>query len=151
MSERRITVWVQRFKDRPALVLQWLDPETGRRKSKSAGTSDPDRAEEKRKDHEYELNHGLYQEASSISWERFRELFEDEFLPGRRPFTRRNYAATLDHFERICKPRRVRAITERTVSAFAAGLRKSASRINKAGMQPSTVKVRLQFLHTVLT
>ena len=40
MAEKRVTVWVQRFKDREALVLQWLDPDTGKRKSKSAGTAD---------------------------------------------------------------------------------------------------------------
>jgi hypothetical protein len=39
MPEKRITVWVQRFKDREHLMLQWLDPETGTRKSQSAGTA----------------------------------------------------------------------------------------------------------------
>jgi hypothetical protein len=28
MSEKRATVWVQRFKDRPNLMLQWIDPFT---------------------------------------------------------------------------------------------------------------------------
>ena len=40
MPEKRVTVWVQRFPDRSYLMLQWLDPDTGRRKSKSAGTAD---------------------------------------------------------------------------------------------------------------
>src|SRR5205823_5664629 len=80
-EERRITVWVQRFKDRSTLVLQWIDPDTGKRKSKSAGTSDHDIAEGRRKDLEYELTHGKYQEASRMTWERFRELFEAEHLP----------------------------------------------------------------------
>jgi hypothetical protein len=39
MPEKRVTVWVQRFKDRPHLMLQWTDPDTGRRKSKSAETA----------------------------------------------------------------------------------------------------------------
>ena len=40
MSEvhgKRVTVWVQFFGDRPYLMLQWHDPVTGKRKSKSAG------------------------------------------------------------------------------------------------------------------
>jgi hypothetical protein len=41
MPDKRITVRVQQFKDRSALVLQWIDPDTGRRKSQSAKTSDP--------------------------------------------------------------------------------------------------------------
>jgi hypothetical protein len=79
MTERRITVWVQRFNDRSTLMLQWLDPETGRRKSKSAGTAKEGEAEQARSDLEYELNHGRYQEASRMTWEHFREKFETEY------------------------------------------------------------------------
>ena len=28
MSEKRATVWVRKFKDRPNLMLQWIDPFT---------------------------------------------------------------------------------------------------------------------------
>ena len=38
MPDERVTVWVQRFKDRQHLMLQWIDPDTGKRKSRSAGT-----------------------------------------------------------------------------------------------------------------
>src|SRR6516165_5010597 len=55
MSDKRITVWVQRFKDHPTLMLQWLDPDTGKRKSKSAETADEEKAETARADLEYEL------------------------------------------------------------------------------------------------
>src|SRR5262245_6890322 len=124
MDEKRVTVWVQRFQDRKALQLQWLDPDTGRRKSRSAGTDDPEVAEKARADLEYELTHGKYQEASRMTWARFRELFEAEYVAPLRPDTRRNYRVALDLFERLCNPRTLRGITERTVSAFAAGLRK---------------------------
>jgi integrase len=150
VTEKRVTVWVQHFKDRESLVLQWIDPATGKRKSKSAGTADEKEAEQKRADLEYELNHGQYQEASRMSWERFRELFEAEYVSGLRPNTRVNYRATLDLFERVCNPTRIRSITERTVSAFAAALRQLPVR-GGGGMKPSSIKVRLQFLHTALT
>jgi integrase len=150
MQEKQVTVWVQRFSDRQHLMLQWTDPDTGRRKSKSAGTSDPDQAEKARADHEYELNHGLYQEASRMTWERFRELFEAEFVAARRANTRHNYAATLDSFERLAAPRTVRSITERTVSAFAAALRKEPGRRAGETMAASTIKIRMQFLRTAL-
>jgi hypothetical protein len=61
---KKVTVWVQAFQDRGNLVLQWHDPDTGRRKSKSARTNDPKRAEDARAELEHELNHGRYQEAS---------------------------------------------------------------------------------------
>jgi integrase len=149
MPEKRVTVWVQRFKDRPHPMLQWNDPDTGERKSRTAGTADEKEAERARADLEYELNHGKYQEASRMSWERFRELFEAEYASGCRPNTRRNYADTFNLFEQLCRPGRLRAINERVVSTFVAGLRQIEVH-GRVGMNPSTIKVRLQFLHTAL-
>jgi integrase len=150
MSDQRVKVWVQRFKDRPALMLQWIDPETGARKSRSAKTSDPEAAETARADLEYELTHGKYQEASRMSWERFRELFEAEYVAGLRPQTRENYRKMMNVFEALCHPRKLRAVTERTVSAFLAGMRQKKV-WRRTGMAPMTCKVYLQFLHTALT
>jgi hypothetical protein len=45
MSEKRIIVWVQQFKDRDTLMLQWIDPITNTRKSKSAWTTKEAEAE----------------------------------------------------------------------------------------------------------
>jgi integrase len=132
-------------------MLQWHDPVTGKRKSKSAETCNPLDAETKRADLEYELNNNLHKETSALSWEKFREVFFEEYVAGTRKDTRRNYEATLDLFERLCKPTRLRSITERTISLFVAGLRKEPGRKDpEAGMQASTIKVRLQFLHTAL-
>jgi integrase len=149
MPEKRITVWVQRFKDRPTLMLQWIDPDTGKRKSKSAETDDPDKAETARADKEYELNHGLHQEPSKLDWDKFRELFEDEYAAGCRKTTRQNYDDTFNLFERLCSPQKLRSISARTLSLFVAGMRQTPTR-GRPGMMPSTVKVRLQFLHTAL-
>jgi hypothetical protein len=148
MPDKRVTVWVQHFKDRSTLVLQWLDPDTGRRKSKSAGTADPKEAEILRADLEADLNHGRHRETSRMSWERFRELFEQEFLPNRRPNTRRNYRVALDLFEKHCRPSTLRSISERTLSAFTAALWKQPGRGNPT-MLASTIRVRVQFLQTV--
>jgi integrase len=148
-SERHVVVWVQHCGDRPYLDLRWHDPVTGRPKRRSAKTCNPLDAERKRAALEYELNHGLYREASRMQWDRFRTLFEAEFVAGKRPDTRKNYRVTLDLFERHCAPRSLRSVTERTVSSFAAALR---SRPGKHGepQKASTIKVRLQYLHTVL-
>src|SRR6516164_9479577 len=113
MSDKRVTVWVQKFKDRPNLMLQWNDPFTGARKSKSAETNIPAVAEMKRTELEYELNHGLHKQASRMSWDKFRELFEAEYVAGRRPNTRSGFQAMLDLFERLCSPGSLRAINER--------------------------------------
>jgi integrase len=130
-------------------MLQWIDPETGARKSRSARTSDPDEAETARADLEYELTHGKYQEASRMSWERFRELFDGEYLTNLRPRTRKRYEQVFNLFEEVARPTRLKAVTERTVSAFAAALRQRRTR-GRVGMMPSTVRVTLQFLGTAL-
>src|SRR6516164_9614256 len=149
MSEKHVTVWVQHRADRTYDDLQWYDPVTGRRRCKSAETCNPVEAERKRAALEYELNHGLYQEASAMTWERFRALFEEEYVAARRPNTRRNYEDTLNQFEQLCHPARLRGIDERTLSAFVTALRKLPTR-GREGMQPSSIAVRLQFLRTAL-
>jgi integrase len=150
MSEKRIKVWVQKFKDRPMLMLQWIDPETGKRKSKSAETSDPDKAEAARVDHESDLNAGRYAEASKVTWDRFRELYEEEFLPGKRSGTRGVHRNTLDQFEKACTVGALRSINERTISAFVSWLRKQRGRRAGTTMMESTIALRLEFLHTAL-
>lgn len=56
VQDKRIRVWVQNYRDRNNLMLQWIDPEDGRRKSKSAGTMNRDEAEQRRADLEAALN-----------------------------------------------------------------------------------------------
>jgi len=151
MAEPRVKVWIQRPKDRPALLLQWIDPTTGRRKSKSAETADAVEAEQRRADLEADLNHGRYAEASRMTWQRFRELFEDEYLPNLRPDTRAVHRNALNLFEAVCNPKAIRSVNERTISAFVAGLRKRPGRNKKDPMMASTIYTRLEFLHTALT
>ena len=123
MNEQRVRVWVQQFYDRPTLILQWVNPDTGQRKSKSARTTDFEKAEIARRDLEYELNHGTYQASTKLEWERFRELFEGEYLAGLRLRTMERYNGVLDVFEEIIKPEKLGAITERTISLFVKGMR----------------------------
>jgi integrase len=150
MPEKRIVVWVQRFKDRDSLMLQWIDPDTGKRKSKSAETSIPAIAEMKRTELEYELNHGLHKEASRMGWEKFRELFEAEYVSALRQNTRENYKATFDSFERLCNPSSLRSISERTISQYAASLRQLPGKKRGTTQTPSTLRVRLVFLRKSL-
>src|SRR5262249_26772586 len=49
-----------------------------------------------------------------------------------------------------CAPKRVASVSTRTVSLYVAGLRKEPGRRKGTTMMPSTIKVRLQFLHTAL-
>jgi integrase len=150
MHDKRIKVWVQRFKDRATLMLQWIDPDTGRRKSQSAETDDEGTAETKRGDLEYKLNNGLHQEASKLDWERFRELITGEYLPGLRPRSREKYDTVLDVFEQTCKPSKLRAVSERTISQFVKALRERRRSKEKVGLAPHTIKNYLIALKSAL-
>ena len=148
----KLTVYVLRPKDRSTLQLQWIDPDTGQRKTRSAETSDLEKAEDARADLEYELRHGKYQEASKLDWDRFRQLFEEEYLAGLRPRSREKYGTVLDVFEAIICPAKFRQITERTVSAFVKGMReRKQPGTKKIGLAPMTIKNYLVCLKTSLS
>jgi integrase len=85
-----------------------------------------------------------------MSWERFRVLYQDEYLTHRRPNTQRNHQATLDLFERLCRPATLRTINERLVSAFAAGMRGVYVPGRGKGMQDSSIHACLRVLRTTL-
>ena len=143
MSDQRVTVWVQRFKDRPYPMLQWLDPETGQRKSKSARTADEKEVEQARADLEYELNHGLAQEPSKMAWETFRELYEEEKLAGAREATRKKAGYVFDAFVELARPRNLGAVTERTLSKY-------ATRLREKGFKAATIQGHLAYLRAAL-
>jgi integrase len=143
MADRRITVWAQRFKDRKHLVLQWIDPDSGSRKSRSAGTADPALAEKARADLEYELNHGLGQGPSKMPWPQFRKLYEEEKLAGNRQGTRQKAGYVFDSFEELARPKTLGAVTERLLSQYMARLRTD-------GLKPATIRGHLAYLKAAL-
>jgi integrase len=143
MSKEKAIVWLQQFRNPSVLKMQWLDPETHRRKTKSTGTNDPDEAERARRDLEYELKHNLYKESSRMTWQRFRDLFETEHLAGAKENTLKSYATTFDAFEKAVNPGSLKSISARSMSIFAASQRND-------GRKPSTIKARLRFMRSAL-
>jgi integrase len=131
-------------------MLQWHDPDTGKRKSRSAETCNPLDAERRRADLEYELNNGLHQETSRIGWEAFRELFAAEYLPGLRERTREKYETVLDVFEQVVNPGKLRDVTERAVSRFVKGMRERKTHKGTVGLAPITIRNYLVALKTAL-
>jgi integrase len=145
-----VKVWVQEFKGRKFLYLQWHDPHTGERKTRTAETADPEAAEKQRANLEYELNHGLYAVESKMSWEQFREMFEEEYAGGLRERSREKFGCVFDVFEALAAPKKLRAVTERTLSAFVTALRTRKRRGGGSGLAPITIKNYLIALKTAL-
>jgi integrase len=149
MAEKRVHVWVQHFADRPHLMLQWLDPDTGKRKSKSAETCNPKEAEHRRADLESDLNNGRYTAASGMTWEHFRDLFEAEYLPGLRASSQSRYREVLDLFERLCNPRTLAGVNERTLSALKVAMRKEKVK-GREGYAPASIRHALVIVSAAL-
>jgi hypothetical protein len=100
----QIKVYLNTPKRRSSLALQWIDPDTGRRKTKAAGTIDREKAEQTRADLQYELNHGLTHEPSKMTWTTFRGVYEAEQMAGRRVATRKKAGYVFDLFEKLTNP-----------------------------------------------
>jgi hypothetical protein len=120
-----------------------VDPETGLRKGKSAKTADPGEAEKAQADLEYELNHGLAHEPSKMTWETFRQLYEEEKLASRREATRKKAGYVFDAFEELAHPRTLGVISERTFSKYAVALREK-------GHKPATIQGHLAYLKAAM-
>jgi integrase len=143
MAFDRITVYVLNQPDRPFLKLEWVDPETNRRRSKSARTADPREAEKLRADLEYELNNGIHRDPSKMLWETFRGLYEDEKLAGAREATRKKAGYVFDAFEQHARPNTLGQVTERTLSRYTTSLR-------EAGYKAATIQGHLAYLRAAL-
>ena len=148
-STTRVRVWVQEFKGRKYLQLQWHDPHTNKRCTRSTETYDPREADDQRADLEHALNHGKYGVASSLTWEAFREMFEAQHVAGLREKTRIKYETVFDVFEAICRPKRLQSISERTIGAFLVGMRQRKAR-GKIGLAAWTIRNYLVALRTAL-
>lgn len=148
-GQKRVSVWVQRFVSRP-YGLQWIDPASGKRKTKSAGTYDRRDADRKAKELEYELNHGLAELGGRMPWRAFRDAYEAEHVNQLRERSQEAIRTALDHFERF-KPRiTVNDISVRTVAEFARYLRILPQRAQKIGLAPKSIKSYLVSLHGAL-
>src|SRR5262245_16698462 len=145
-----VKVWVQAFKGRKFLYLQWHDPHTGERKTQTAQTADQEAAEKKRADLEYELNHGLHEAQCKLSWEQFREMFETEYAAGLRERSREKFACVFDVFEAMAAPKMLRGVNERILSTFVTALRARKRRGGGLGLAPMTIRNYLISLKTAL-
>ncbi|MAT15625.1 MAG: hypothetical protein CMJ46_10190 [Planctomyces sp.] len=128
---------------RKNLVLRYLDPMTGRQKTKSAGTSKRKEAERAAAKWEAELQQGTYKVPCRISWENFRERYEQEHVAALSPDTFEKISAVLNTMERILNPKQLSNVTTARVSFYQAELR-------RLGRSEQTIKSHCQHLKAAL-
>jgi integrase len=125
---RDITVYVVTFKDRPNLYMRYRDPISGRSESKSTGTRNRRQAEKVAAKWEADLREGRYTRGTKISWQDFRQRYEDEKLASLADATGDAAATSFNHMERIIGPQRLADVTASVLSRFQAQLRKEGLR-----------------------
>ena len=80
MSEMEVKV--VKYPDRKNLVLRWIDPETGHKRTKSAKTTRRREAERMAARIEADLKAGKMATAGKTSWEDFRQRYEEDYVSG---------------------------------------------------------------------
>jgi integrase len=128
MSES-VKVSVVEFSDRRYFQLQWRDPLTGRKRTKSSGVENTGRkrerteAERRAAQLEADLRDNRYREPSKVTWDEFRDRYDAEVLPGLASATGQKVDAVFNTLERILSPTRLRDLTAGRLSKYAAQLR----------------------------
>lgn len=151
----RINVWIYRTKGRRWPLLQWHD-ENGARKSVTVRIDDPAALEKARADQEFRINNSLYEDRSTLTWAKFREIFEAEYLPGLRERSGEKYGTVFDVFEDECGPKKLRDVNERMVSRFLSKMRTRQRKnskgkpTGKVGLSPMTMRNYLVCLRTAI-
>jgi integrase len=129
MADRTITVWVSRFPDRSTFQLQWIDPITGKKKTKSSGVVDTGKArdrkdaEAKARELEQLLRRGVAAIPSELSWESFRERYEKEHAAGLAKETLAKIGTVCNLIEEHLAPRRLFDVSDERISRLVAILR----------------------------
>ncbi|QDU60444.1 site-specific tyrosine recombinase XerD [Planctomycetes bacterium Pan216] len=138
----RTRVWIQQRKGR-TLALEWHDPTTGKRRTKSTGTNDWRAAEQQRAELEVDLNRGVDVGAGQMRWSRLRELYETEKLIETSPTNQKRAIDVFDSFESHVKLTTINSVTERTIAAYVATLR-------ERNLSPFTIQLHLRYLRAIL-
>ena len=106
-----------------ALLLKWIDPETGERRFKSAKTKNRGDANQKAGLLSKELSEGKYASGRNTLWLDFTLRYTDEVLSGLAVKTRRQVATVFAMVERLLAPKRLGDITGARLSKLAGLLR----------------------------
>ena len=121
MEEIKVTV--VKFGDQKFLQMQYKDPITGRKQTKSSGTTNRREAERASAKLEAELREGRYKPASKITWAEFRRRYEDEVLTSLAKETDHKVQTVFGLLESLINPGRLRDLTAARISTFQSQLR----------------------------
>ena len=144
-----IKVHVVEFSDRKFYMMQWRDPLSGRKKSRSTRVERTGRKKERTEAErvaakfESDLREGRYCRPSQVAWADFRQRYEDEYLPALADATAVKVGGVFNRIESILNPSRLRELDAKRLSYFQAEMRRS-------GLAEPTIKANLAHLKAAL-
>jgi integrase len=145
-----ITVSVVEFADRKHFQMQFRDPVTGRKKTRSTQVErtglkrQRTEAERVAAKWESELREGRYHSASKVTWEDFRQRYEDEALPRLSTETAKKVQTAFDLVERILKPNRLSDLTAEALSRWIV-------KVQAEGRSEATVAIYCRHLRAAIS
>jgi len=140
---KRINVIVFKPADRPCFHAQWVDPLTGKKKTRSTGTNIKRDAERFAGTLANQIESGALEFTSRITWAEFRQRYERECLSQLAEGTGKQYRCTMDCFQRRINPKLLRSITKATIAEY-------RHKMAEAKLAVPTIKTRLGQLRTIL-
>lgn len=139
-----IRVCIFRRTNRKCYEAQWTDPLTRRKKTRSTGKDRRRDAERFAAKLEQELNDGTFHDDRPITWEKFRERYEADVLPGQALKTQAKTRSTFNAFEKLLgAPKFLASLDAEAIGRFGRLLREN-------GREEFTVKGHLSALKRIL-
>lgn len=137
------SVYVINF-GRKYFYLQWTDPETGRKITKSSKCTSRRDAERVAIsiERDFERSSGVI--SSNLSWESFADRYEFEHLNSLAERSKMKAFSVLNTYERFMKPAFLKSVTTATISQYASLLRSN-------GRSESTIATHLRTLRAALS
>ena len=132
-----IRVTVMRYGDRTNLMLAYIDPISGKRRTQSAGTASEKEAWKAAAKWEEELRAGPHCPPSKITWAAFRERYQEEHLASLSKAGRESAQFHLNQLEKHLNPDRLCKVNASSLSTFQTKLRKP--RTKKKGKEVITL------------
>lgn len=138
----------QQLGSRAPWSVGWLDPETGKRRSKRIGQKTAAKLYCRRL--EGEVAAGTYNAPTRKTWGVFRTDYEKNVLSRSGEKSQVAAKAALDTFERLIKPGKISAIRTETIDDFVAKRRKETYGPDKRPLSVATINKELRYVRAAL-
>lgn len=139
---------LQKLGEKAPWSVRWIDPTTGKRREKKVGSHSM--AQKSARKLEGQIASGAYEDTTIKRWAEFIEEYRKKILAGAEPGTRDQMEFAIRHFERICKPDRMKGITTKTFADYVAKRRQEPRRKGGRPVSVCTVNKELRGLRAIV-